>query len=63
MGQEPVLYARSIANNIACGMEGVPRESIEDAARLANAHGFISGMKEGYETQAGEKGQYNIINY
>lgn len=57
VGQEPVLYGRSIAENIACGMEAVLRGDIEEAAKLANAHGFITGMREDYETQAGEKGQ------
>jgi len=65
VSQEPVLYARSIKRNILYGMEvedGVPedqvptQEDIEAAARLANAHDFISALPQGYETDAGERG-------
>ncbi|GAB4821914.1 hypothetical protein N2152v2_008960 [Parachlorella kessleri] len=65
VSQEPVLYARSIRRNIMYGLEeedGVPAEQvptqqdIEEAARLANAHEFISALPEGYDTECGEKG-------
>ncbi len=57
VSQEPVLYARTLRENIAYGLETTltPRD-VEHAARRANAHDFISAMKDGYETQAGEKG-------
>jgi len=60
VSQEPVLYARSIKRNIIYGLEaedGVPESErptqtdIEDAARLANAHEFISQLPQGYETE------------
>ena len=56
VGQEPVLYARSIRENIAYGLESCSLERVEDAARNANAHDFIMEMKDKYETEAGEKG-------
>ncbi|XP_013401168.1 ATP-binding cassette sub-family B member 9 isoform X1 [Lingula anatina] len=57
VGQEPVLYARSIRENIAYGMEEeCSIEEVQLAAKKANAHQFILEMKDGYETQAGEKG-------
>lgn len=58
VGQEPVLYARSVAENIACCMESATQEDIEHAAKLANAHDFITAMTDGYDTQTGEKGRH-----
>ena len=60
--QEPVLYARSVRRNILYGLEeedgeppgSVPSvDDVEQAARLANAHGFISDWPQGYETVGG----------
>ena len=63
MGQEPVLYARSIKENISYGMENASVATIEDAAKLANAHQFITEMTEKYDTETGEKGlQLSGIN-
>ena len=59
VGQEPVLYARSVGENISCYLEGATQESIEHAAKLANAHDFITSMTDGYDTQTGEKGTDN----
>lgn len=60
VSQEPVLYARSIRQNILFGLEGEPdeptREEIRQAAVLAGAHEFIMGLSEGYDTQVGERG-------
>ena len=56
MGQEPVLYARSIRENIAYGTEDASNDTIEKAGRQANAHEFITELKDKYETEAGEKG-------
>ncbi|CAN0028290.1 unnamed protein product, partial [Ectocarpus sp. 8 AP-2014] len=58
VGQEPTLYARSIRENIIYGLEGEEPSmaDVEEAARLANAHTFISQLPEKYETQAGERG-------
>merc|ERR1712226_1190866 len=59
VGQEPVLYARSIYDNIVFGMpdEAMPsQEEVEEAAKLANAHIFISELPKGYHTSCGDKG-------
>lgn len=54
--QEPVLFNDTVFNNIAFGMEGASRESVEAAARVANAHEFISRLDAGYDTNIGERG-------
>lgn len=56
VGQEPVLFSGSIADNIGYGKEGASREEIEGAAAQANALGFISGFPEGFDTEVGERG-------
>ena len=54
--QEPVIFAMSIADNIAMGREGAEREAIIEAARAAHAHDFIAQLPEGYDTMVGERG-------
>jgi ATP-binding cassette subfamily B protein len=54
--QEVLLFGGSIAENIAYGQPGAPREKVIEAARQANAHDFISKFPEGYETLVGERG-------
>ncbi|OQA90119.1 MAG: putative multidrug export ATP-binding/permease protein [Elusimicrobia bacterium ADurb.Bin231] len=54
--QETILFNDTIAANIAYGTAVTDPESIENAARLANAHGFISKLPHGYDTAIGEKG-------
>jgi ATP-binding cassette subfamily B protein len=54
--QEPVLFAASIAENIAYGKPDAGDAEIEAAARAASAHDFIARLPEGYETSAGERG-------
>ena len=56
VSQEPVLFATTIAENIRYGREGVTQEEIEEAAKVANAHSFISEFPDGYETLVGERG-------
>ena len=56
VGQEPTLFASSIFSNIQYGNPHATRAEIEEAARLANAHDFISSFSDGYETQVGDKG-------
>ena len=56
VGQEPVLFAASIYENIRYGRLDATREEIEQAAKEANAHNFITSFPEGYETPVGEKG-------
>jgi ATP-binding cassette subfamily B protein len=54
--QEPVLFHRSLAENIAYGKPGASMVEIIEAAKLANAHGFIEKLTKGYETLVGERG-------
>jgi ATP-binding cassette subfamily B protein len=54
--QEPVLFHRSLAENIAYAKPGATRAEIERAARLASAHDFIAGLPQGYDTLVGERG-------
>ena len=54
--QEPLLFSGTIAENIAYGRPGASQEEIVEAARAANAHEFILGLPDGYETQLGERG-------
>jgi ATP-binding cassette subfamily B protein/subfamily B ATP-binding cassette protein MsbA len=54
--QEPFLFPVSIAENIAYGRPHVSRREIEEAARAANAHAFITRLPQGYETVVGERG-------
>ncbi|XP_050205105.1 ABC transporter B family member 11-like [Mercurialis annua] len=57
VSQEPVLFSDTIRANIAYGKEGNASEAeIIAAAELANAHKFISSLKQGYETMVGERG-------
>src|SRR6266566_6734971 len=54
--QDPILFHRSLAENIAYGRPGASIAAIEQAARLANAHEFILRLPKGYGTLVGERG-------
>jgi ATP-binding cassette, subfamily B, bacterial len=54
--QDPILFHRSLAENIAYGQPGASMAAIEQAARLANAHEFILRLPRGYGTLVGERG-------
>lgn len=54
--QETVLFNDTVRNNIAYGQPHVPQKKVEEAARAARAHEFISGLPEGYNTMIGERG-------
>jgi ATP-binding cassette subfamily B protein len=54
--QEPVLFHRSLAENIAYARPGATMSEIIEAAKLASAHDFISTLPKGYETMVGERG-------
>ncbi len=56
VSQHTILFNDSVRNNIAYGSPGAPMGKIEEAARRANAHGFISRLADGYETVVGEQG-------
>jgi ATP-binding cassette subfamily B protein len=54
--QEPILFHRSLAENIAYGKPDATQAQIERAARLANAHEFINRLPRKYQTLVGERG-------
>jgi subfamily B ATP-binding cassette protein MsbA len=54
--QESILFNDTIYNNIAFGMNGATKESVIEAARIANAHDFIMQAENGYNTVIGERG-------
>ena len=54
--QESVLFHTTIAQNIAVGKPGATRAQIEEAARKASIHDFISQLPKGYDTPVGELG-------
>jgi ATP-binding cassette subfamily B protein len=54
--QDPILFHRTLAENIAYGRPGASQAAIEQAARLANAHEFILRLPKGYGTLVGERG-------
>jgi ATP-binding cassette, subfamily B, heavy metal transporter len=54
--QDTVLFNDSIEYNIAYGRPGASRGEIEHAARLAQIHGFVASLPEGYGTPVGERG-------
>lgn len=65
VGQEPVIFATSVFENIRYGLIGTEHENaakekqkslVEEAAKLANAHDFITNLPEGYETNVGQRG-------
>ncbi|MCJ1310160.1 GTPase-activating protein [Agyrium rufum] len=65
VSQEPTLFGTTIYGNIAFGLIGTPYENVDDekkqeliinAAKMANAHDFVSGLPEGYQTNVGERG-------
>jgi len=54
--QDIFLFSRTVAENIAFGKPGATQAEIEQAARDAQAHEFITGFKEGYQTIIGMRG-------
>ena len=54
--QDPILFHRSLAENIAYARPGASHEEIVAAARRANAHDFIAALPQGYDTLVGERG-------
>ena len=55
--QETVLFDDTVASNIAYGSARATQQTIEAAARAANAHEFIAALPSGYQTVIGERGQ------
>lgn len=54
--QESILFNDTIYNNIAFGMDNISKESVIEAAKIANAHDFISAFEQGYDTIIGDRG-------
>jgi subfamily B ATP-binding cassette protein MsbA len=54
--QESILFNDSVFNNIAFGVDHATEEQVIEAAKIANAHDFISAMPEGYHTNIGDRG-------
>jgi ATP-binding cassette subfamily B protein len=54
--QEPVLFHRSLGENIAYGRQGASQADIVEAAIRAHAHDFIKALPNGYDTLVGERG-------
>ncbi len=56
VSDDPFLFSATVAENIAYGRPEASRAEIEEAARKAQAHGFVSALPQGYETRVGERG-------
>lgn len=56
VSQESILFNTSVKENIAFGMPNATDEEIIQAAKIANAHNFISELDNGYDTNIGERG-------
>jgi ATP-binding cassette, subfamily B, bacterial len=54
--QETMLFAGTIAQNIAFGQKDFDLDAVQSAAKVANAHRFISQFPDGYQTWVGERG-------
>jgi ATP-binding cassette subfamily B protein len=54
--QDIFLFSRTLGENVAFGRADAAQEEIERAAREAQAHDFIVGFGDGYETEVGERG-------
>ncbi|MEO8065788.1 MAG: ABC transporter ATP-binding protein [Candidatus Doudnabacteria bacterium] len=54
--QEPILFHRSLYDNIAYGKQNASKEDIIEAAKLAHCHEFITKLPDQYETFVGERG-------
>lgn len=54
--QDSILFNDSVKNNIGLGKENATEEEIMAAAKIANAHDFIMGLPNGYETNIGDSG-------
>ena len=57
VNQEPVLFSTSIAENIAFGGEGVTQSQVEEAAKMANAHDFITKFPQVHVIHVSHWGQ------
>jgi ABC-type multidrug transport system fused ATPase/permease subunit len=53
VSQEPLLFSGNILDNIRYGRPDATQAQVEEAARAANAHDFISALPDGYNTKVG----------
>lgn len=56
VNQEAILFNDTFRNNITFGVDNATDEEVEQAARIANAHQFITETENGYETMLGDRG-------
>ncbi len=56
VSQESILFNDSVFNNIAFGIENATRETVIEAAKIANAHDFIMKLENGYDSTIGDRG-------
>jgi ATP-binding cassette, subfamily B, bacterial MsbA len=56
VAQDSILFNDSIANNISLGIENTNEEKITEAAKIANAHNFISDFPNKYQNNVGDGG-------
>jgi len=56
VSQDTFLFYGTVAENIAYGTFDADREEIVEAAKMAEAHGFIENLPDGYDTEVGERG-------
>lgn len=56
VSQEAILFNDTIYNNIVFGLEGVTKDDVERAAKIANAHDFITATEHSYQTNIGDRG-------
>ena len=56
VSQEAILFNDTVYNNIVFGSKNTSREKVEEAAKIANAHEFILGLENGYQTNIGDRG-------
>jgi subfamily B ATP-binding cassette protein MsbA len=56
VNQESILFNDTIFNNIAFGVEDATMEDVIEAAKIANAHDFITATENGYDTNIGDRG-------
>ncbi len=56
VSQEPILFHRTLAENIGYGDQTADQKVIEGVSKMANAHEFITKLPKGYETLVGERG-------
>lgn len=54
--QDVYLFSGTVYENISYGRPGASKEEVQEAARMAGAHEFIMGLKDGYDTYVGERG-------